>query len=100
MSACASIYGMGVGIFSDSKNGGTDHAYRSVDLSESYPKKQRTQNRFGKRVVHRKRFNNLGLSDKRLRSIDDDPGELISYSEWKDQQSIDAYSVREARERN
>jgi hypothetical protein len=35
---------------------------------------------------------------KTVRSIDDDPGELISYSEWKDQQSIDAYSVSEARE--
>jgi quinol monooxygenase YgiN len=35
------------------------------------------------------------LSEKLLRSSDD-PGEFISYSEWKDQQSIDAYRVSEA----
>ena len=37
------------------------------------------------------------LSEKLLRSTDD-PGEFISYSEWKDQQSIDAYRVSEAHE--
>jgi hypothetical protein len=30
------------------------------------------------------------VTEKRLSSIDDEPGELVSYSEWKDQQSIDA----------
>jgi heme-degrading monooxygenase HmoA len=37
------------------------------------------------------------FSEKLLRSTDD-PGEFISYSEWKDQQSIDAYRVSEAHE--
>jgi heme-degrading monooxygenase HmoA len=37
------------------------------------------------------------LSEQLLRSSDD-PGEFISYSEWKDQQSIDAYRVSQAHE--
>jgi quinol monooxygenase YgiN len=37
------------------------------------------------------------LSEKLLRSLDD-PGEFISYSEWNDQQSIDAYRQSEAHE--
>jgi heme-degrading monooxygenase HmoA len=37
------------------------------------------------------------LSEKLLRSSDD-AGEFISYSEWKDQQSIDAYRVSDAHE--
>jgi heme-degrading monooxygenase HmoA len=37
------------------------------------------------------------LSEKLLRSSDD-PGEFISYSEWNDQQSIDAYRVSDAHE--
>lgn len=37
------------------------------------------------------------ISEKLLRAVDD-PGEFISYSEWKDQQSIDAYRVSDAHE--
>jgi quinol monooxygenase YgiN len=37
------------------------------------------------------------LSEKLLRS-NDEPGEFISYSEWEDQQSIDAYRISEAHE--
>jgi hypothetical protein len=66
-------------------------AYRSVDFVGVVPKKQRTQNRVGKRVVHPLKIQQPGVfSEKRLRSIDDEPGELVAYSEWKDQQSFDA----------
>ncbi|MGH7875947.1 MAG: antibiotic biosynthesis monooxygenase family protein [Candidatus Binatia bacterium] len=37
------------------------------------------------------------VSEKLLRCTDD-PGELISYSEWQDQQSIDKYRVGKAHE--
>ena len=37
------------------------------------------------------------LSEKLLRSSDD-PGEFISYSEWKDQKSIDAHRISDAHE--
>ena len=37
------------------------------------------------------------LSERLLRSSDD-PGEFISYSEWNDQQSIDAYRTSDAHE--
>ena len=70
-----------------------DHAYRSFYFRQSRAQEAKNAEQIWKESCAPLMIQQPGcLSEKLLRSTDD-PREFISYSEWRDQQSIDAYRV-------